>query len=807
MQVAHEDELFPTPDAFLPVGETIDRPIVDTIVATILEPGPPILVHSAGGVGKTVLMQALSRRFDDNVNAVVLFDCYGAGRWRDPADGRHEVQRALPHIANLLAGRGLCDVLLPGGATADIARAFRERLVQAVEAVRAADAGARVVLFLDAIDHSALQADKTHSDAFTHVLLKTLSIRPIDGVAVVASCRTERRDLARDGAECREIPIDPFSQDETLKFVGLRDQTATITEVAALYTRSGGNPRVLDALVRNGRPYDNSSPITDKSSSQTDLLDDLLQRKIDDSRREAIKRGLSEPEVDALLAGLALLPPPVPLIELAAAEGRSEAAIESFAADLVPLVERTPHGLIFRDEPTETLIRRLVENDQAGREAVIERLGSRQNHSNYAARAMPIVLTALGRTDDLIQLAFNSSMPESATSRVAQRAIRLSRLAAALVACSAEKRTDELTKLLLEAARVAGGNERSDRFLREHPDLVAISGDPEAVRRLFEVRSGWPGGHHAALSIVHALSDEPGEARRNARRALDWLNWRSRQPQESSYGQRDRARTDDLDRIGPAYVEALAGNTVRVAVWLDQWNEQYACRIYSRLLQLLENHAEISTKGRAVRDSIIRRALRSRSRSRALAVALLEHAELSLDDRRRVIRRLATVSAARSPIVEERHHDRSDYELADGLLRAAIQAVRFGQEIEATIILDRIGIRRLHLYDFDSPLHASEIVRFFLAAAVRATLEKRTPHLMDVVPDEVHARVRLRRRSPSSAEYEAAIEALLKDQPQGSSRRRKPRKTAFHDYPRPRTCRSNTQSQSSAVAANCDCSS
>lgn len=439
LDVAHENELFLTPDAFPSVGETIERPIVDTIAETILEPGPPILMHSPGGMGKTVLMQALARRFDNNINAVVLFDCFGAGRWRDPSDGRHMVQRSLPHIANLLAGRGLCDVLLPGGATVDLARAFRERLVQAVEAVRAVDACARVVLFLDAIDHSALQAAETDSDAFSHVLLKSFSISPIDGVAVVASCRTERCDLARDGSECREIQVYPFSQDETLKIVLLRDQAATNIEVAALYTRSGGNPRVLDALIRAGRPYDDSPPGSDQTSSRTVQLDELLGRKINDARREAIARGLSRIEVAALLAGLALLPPPVPLIELAAAHDRPEAAIESFAADLVPLLDRTPYGLIFRDKPTETLIRRLFKNDEASQKAVIERLVSRQLYSNYAARALPIVLTSLRRTDDLIKLAFDPRLPESATSRVAQRAIRLSRLTAALVACGDRK--------------------------------------------------------------------------------------------------------------------------------------------------------------------------------------------------------------------------------------------------------------------------------------------------------------------------------------------------------------------------------
>ena len=329
-------------------------------------------------------------------------------------------------------------------------------------------------------------------------------------------------------------------------------------------------------------------------------------------------------------------------------------------------IDRTPHGLIFRDEPTETLIRRVFKNDSASQTAVIERLERRQLRSTYAARALPIVLTSLGRTDDLIRLAFDAPLPEAATSRVAQRAIRLSRLVAALVACSAERRANDLTELLLEAARVAGGHERSDAFLLEHPDLVAVSGDAEAVRRLFEVKSGWPGSRHASLALLYALSNEPGEARRNARRALAWLDWRARQPRDR-FHPRERTSTDEQDIVGPAYVEALAGNTTRVGRWLDQWSESYAYTLYSQLARLLERHALLSPDAAAARQSLIHRAARCRSKSRALAAALLQHTDLEPDDALRVIRRLAAISVASGPVPDDFDYTRREHGLADAL--------------------------------------------------------------------------------------------------------------------------------------------
>jgi hypothetical protein len=72
LEIAHEDELYPTPDAFPAVGQTIGRSIVDTIASTSREQGIPLLVHSPGGMGKTVIMQALARQFETSERCRVV---------------------------------------------------------------------------------------------------------------------------------------------------------------------------------------------------------------------------------------------------------------------------------------------------------------------------------------------------------------------------------------------------------------------------------------------------------------------------------------------------------------------------------------------------------------------------------------------------------------------------------------------------------------------------------------------------------------------------------------------------------------
>ncbi len=714
LEVDDERYLFPTPDAFPKIPAVVERPATADLLAKINEGGYPLLVDAPGGMGKTVLIQSLAQKLPTG-NTVVLFDCFGGGAWRNPADGRHLPEKALPHIVNLLAVQGLCDILIPGVRGPDLVRAFCHRLEHSVRSLRHSSKDASLVLLLDAIDNAAQQAITTRTESFAHVLLQTLSLSPIEGVVAVASCRTERRDMARGDAVCRRFEIPPLSEAEIAAIARAHQSDVTATEIADLRARCDGNPRVLAALLAAGRPYQAHTIGVAKEPGDT-LLDTLIWERFEKAINEAITRGSTEAELHRMLAALAMLPPPVPVAELAAAQDLTEAAVRSFASDLSPLLAYSQHELVFADEPTETLVQRRVQNDTASREAVVQRLMARQEESNYAARALPSVLSSLRRTDDLVKLAFQDHLPRSATSRVAQRAIRLSRLSAALISCAQEQRTDDLTCLLVEASRVAGGNERSDRFLQDHPDLVAIADDPEALRRLLEIRTGWPGRRHAALSVAFALTDDPDEARRH------------------------------------------------------QWREDYAFNLFTQLVSLLERHATISPKAKSAKEFLLRQACRCRVKARPLFAALLSYASLEQDQAVRLITRLAQVSATASPVPQEWSSDRYRFLLADALLAVAIKAVRLGMTKEARLIVDAIGLRRPRIAEFDGDVWVSETIEpFLLAHCIRAAIDGRSPNLMDLCPGELDSQIQRASARKNAASFEKAVEAFLK--PRKVSRR------------------------------------
>ncbi|WP_372426173.1 hypothetical protein [Salinarimonas chemoclinalis] len=89
--VDEEQDLLPTPAAFVDIGPVIERPQLADFAAGLGDTGT-WLVTAAGGLGKTVFLQSLAEHLRAR-DEVVLFDCFGGGAWRAPQDGRHRPER------------------------------------------------------------------------------------------------------------------------------------------------------------------------------------------------------------------------------------------------------------------------------------------------------------------------------------------------------------------------------------------------------------------------------------------------------------------------------------------------------------------------------------------------------------------------------------------------------------------------------------------------------------------------------------------------------------------------------------------
>ncbi|MCM2515614.1 hypothetical protein NC658_20495 [Streptomyces griseoincarnatus] len=178
------------PEHVLPAPKLIDQPghvivtdqtraIVDDIVGLI---GRPVVVHAAGGVGKSVLTTQIEPNLPSG-SVTLVYDCFGNGGYRRSSSPRHQHRQGLVQLANELAVHALCDPLIPVGTAqpADYARAFMARVQGAAEAVTASAPGALLVLVVDAADNAALIANDCGERTFvTDVLRETLpdNVRP-----------------------------------------------------------------------------------------------------------------------------------------------------------------------------------------------------------------------------------------------------------------------------------------------------------------------------------------------------------------------------------------------------------------------------------------------------------------------------------------------------------------------------------------------------------------------------------------------------------------------------------------------------
>ncbi len=729
LDVGDEDELLPCKSALVDVGEVVEREQFDDALALLRGLSEPLLIHATGGVGKTVFMTSLARALEVQ-SEVVFFDCFGGGAYRSPEDSRHLPKRGLIHIANTLAFRGLCDPILPGSTDVQaLLNTFRRRLVQCVDTLSRTTPGRGLTLFLDAIDNAALVAQERDEEAFPILILEVLHHKPVTGVTLIVSSRTERRPSTY--ARHREFKLLPFNTTEAGIYLRSRLKTVSQTEVKVAQARSGGNPRVLEYLVNNGRGVLDQSEINKEVA-----LDDLIQQRITDALSTAVERGHAQEDINTFLAGLAVLPPPVPLDEYAGAHGFDLSAIESFASDLSPLLERTGQGLMFRDEPTETLVRKRYAPSLDSLRKVAANLLKRQDTSVYAARALPGLLHTLDDGEQLFQLAFDDRIPASITSTVGKRNVRYARIKAAVLHAAIKRDFNRLVQLLVELSSIAAVDQRGVNYILDYPDLVVAAQDVDAARRLFETRTGWPGARHARLAIAQSLAGQSEEASRHAMKAQEWIEHFFRR-EERDNGRNDPS-PEQPDIAAIPFFLLCEGKAQEAAEYLRNWQGWWAYEVSNYVVQ----YFQLAAFTRPLLCRTFAQFVDSIDTIGPL-VSVLAFDGLPEDTTRKLITKLDRLCkrAKKLPLADRflkfRHKGTND--LQYGVQYAAALALSLGLNSEALTISRRLTVRRVSLWSLrdQSFFQVDEVFSFIAYSAVLSAAQKRPLHEKDIVPPEL----------------------------------------------------------------------
>lgn len=552
--VTSDLDLFPAPPEIQDSSNLFRREQHDQLLQKIIATHEPIIVHASGGVGKSVVALQLSQSLPDG-SVGVLYDCFGAGRYRSRSEPRHSHRAACLQIANELATRGLCEPLIAGLSNDAWMRALLQRLKVAVATLRRAQAGAVLAVFIDAADNAEMAAQEFSEPCFVHELLRE---DVPEGCHIIALCRTERRHLLQPKSTVVQMELRPFSESESLRHLRTRFADATAPEGQEFHRLSSKNPRVqANALSIWGHEATVESVLAGLGPSPT-TVDQQIEQQLE-SAVASVRDGLPtqhQDQIEAICRGLANLPPFIPIDVLAKAADVTPKLISSFSSDLGRPLYLSESSVHFRDEPTETWFRnRFAASPEAIRQYA-DRLKPLADDSPYVASVLPALLQQSGQYDELINLALSDkSLPKNRP--IDARNIRVYRLQYALKAALQYQRYKDAAKLAFRAGEETAGKERELKLLTENVDLIPPLQSSDRVQELaFRrlLRSGWAGSENVySASLLSYLKEFQGDSRSFQRSGREWLTLyfeeREQNRKENPHAHEDALKTRDIGEM------------------------------------------------------------------------------------------------------------------------------------------------------------------------------------------------------------------------------------------------------------------
>jgi hypothetical protein len=96
--------LFPCPSELRRIENPVPRSATQKVVSLFLDGAQRVCLHGNGGTGKTTVLQEIAEQLPLG-SAMVIFDCYGAGKYLDSDAYRHSPKDAFLQLCNDMAAK------------------------------------------------------------------------------------------------------------------------------------------------------------------------------------------------------------------------------------------------------------------------------------------------------------------------------------------------------------------------------------------------------------------------------------------------------------------------------------------------------------------------------------------------------------------------------------------------------------------------------------------------------------------------------------------------------------------------------
>lgn len=522
--ITSEKELYPAPPIWEEPENIVERKQHNILKDTIIGSSHPVIVHAAGGVGKSVFCRQLVNSLPEG-SLGISYDCFGAGSYRNRSESRHKHRDALVQIVNELASKGLCDPLIVQNTTLDedIMRKFLLRLETSLKSLKKTIDSSQLFILIDAADNAEMAAQEYTQSCFAHELLREKF--PVD-CKLVLLCRTERISLLQPQSFIVQLKLEPFLEEETLENLRKWFPEANEKDGAEFHRLTSGNPRVqANALdVKYDSIHQLLASLGPSGTSVEKQIELQLNSAILKIKDQLPKEHHNQ--INSICLGLASLPPHISIEVLSKAANVSTEYIKSFVSDIGRSIWLSDTSVQFRDEPTETWFRNTFLATKENYEEYIVILEPLAHRLSYVAEVLPQLYLQSGQYGKLINIALSDAyLPEN--NPIDARNIRIYRLQFAFKAALKDKNYKDAVKLAMRAGEEVAGNQRQLNFFQANIDLLTALQSKEKVQEIAFKRllsSVWDGSENVySASLLSGIRDYHGEARGYLRAATNWL--------------------------------------------------------------------------------------------------------------------------------------------------------------------------------------------------------------------------------------------------------------------------------------------
>lgn len=523
-----ERALFPCPSDIKDIEQPVKREISSAIVQDIMSVSRHICLHGGAGCGKTTAIQEI-REMLPSESVLVVYDCYGSGRYMDSDAYRHRPKDAFLQLSNELAIRLRTPLLVTPSRDLDYPKVFKRRLEKAAEVISAKSGSALLVIVVDAADNSVTAASSREPEeqSFIHDLM-VLGELP-SNIRFIVTARTARLTTLGLPEKFGKYEISGFSREDTVEHVLMRQKNVPEPWIDDFHHLSGGNPRVQKYAFDYGG--DNTEKVINYLRPNGKSLDLIFQERFTETQR----RAGNDSDIMTFCAGIIALPRPIPVTHLTQVTRLSEEFIRDLCMDLHPGIFLDTDLIKFADEDFENFVNsKAADNLATMRIVVAEHFYHQYQQHTYAATHVAPALLKAGHKQKIIELIRTQPEPVVIQDPVLRREVQLQRFRIAMKVC---RETGNIAEALLT---ILGGAEamNTDKIIKEmlfnNLDLAACFAI-ESLRKLVLREPDEMPKHGPALCQLMAVSaraDNDIAVRESMRQFRAWMSKRQQDLEE-----------------------------------------------------------------------------------------------------------------------------------------------------------------------------------------------------------------------------------------------------------------------------------